>query len=71
MNSCGLNFYVAVGVGRGQYNTHPYTSGEALGLDMTGDFAAAWLPAIFVPITGIVFPAVFIVLMGRVITAAE
>jgi len=48
-----------------------YSSGEAFGLDMTGDFAAAWLPAIFVPITGIVFPAVFIVLVGRVITAAE
>ena len=49
----------------------PYSSCEAFGLDMTGDFAAAWLPAIFVPITGIVFPAVFIVLVGRVITAAE
>ena len=48
-----------------------YSSGEAFGIDMTGDFAAAWLPAIFVPITGIVFPAVFIVLVGRVITAAE
>ena len=48
-----------------------YSTGEAFGLDMTGDFAAAWLPAIFVPITGIVFPAVFIVLVGRVITAAE
>tara|TARA_B100002052_G_scaffold283629_1_gene294738 strand:+ start:352 stop:510 length:159 start_codon:yes stop_codon:yes gene_type:complete len=48
-----------------------YSSGEAFGLDMTGEFAAAWLPAIFVPITGIVFPAVFIVLVGRVITAAE
>ena len=44
---------------------------EAFGLDMTGEFAAAWLPAIFVPMTGIVFPAVFIVLVGRVITAAE
>ena len=49
----------------------PYSSGEAFGPDMTGEFAAAWLPAIFVPITGIVFPAVFIVLVGRVITAAE
>ena len=55
----------------GRQNGPPYSSCEALGLDMTGDFAAAWLPAIFVPITGIVFPAVFIVLIGRVITAAE
>jgi photosystem I subunit 8 len=38
---------------------------------MTGDFAAAWLPMMFVPIIGIAFPAVFIVLVGRVITAAE
>ena len=48
-----------------------YSTQEAFGHDMTGDFAAAWLPAIFVPITGIVFPAVFIVLTGRVITASE
>ena len=54
----------------GLQNGPPYSSCEAFGLDMTGDFAAAWLPAIFVPITGIVF-AVFIVLVGRVITAAE
>ena len=55
----------------GLQNGPPYRSCEAFGLDMTGDFAAAWLPAIFVPITGIVLPAVFIVLVGRVITAAE
>ena len=56
---------------RSRQISDPYSTGEAFGLDMTGDFAAAWLPAIFVPITGIVFPAVFIVLVGRVITAAE
>ena len=55
----------------GRQNGLTYSNREAFGLDMTGDFAAAWLPAIFVPITGIVFPAVFIVLVGRVITAAE
>ena len=49
----------------------PTGAAKLFGLDMTGDFASAWLPAIFVPITGIVFPAVFIVLVGRVITAAE
>ena len=38
---------------------------------MTGEFAAAWLPAVFVPIVGIVFPAVFIVLVGSHITASE
>jgi photosystem I subunit 8 len=30
-----------------------------------------WLPAVFVPIVGIVFPAVFIVLVGSQITASE
>jgi len=35
---------------------------------MTGDYAAAWLPAMFVPITGILFAGIFIVLVGRVIT---
>jgi photosystem I subunit 8 len=60
-----------IGLGRSLQISDLYSTGEAFGLDMTGDFAAAWLPAIFVPITGIVFPAVFIVLVGRVITAAE
>ena len=60
-----------IGLRRSRQISDLYSTGEAFGLDMTGDFAAAWLPAIFVPITGIVFPAVFIVLVGRVITAAE
>ena len=60
-----------IGLRRSLQISDLYSTGEAFGLDMTGDFAAAWLPAIFVPITGIVFPAVFIVLVGRVITAAE
>ena len=66
-----MNFYVADKGLRKPFERRSYSSGEAFGLDMTGDFAAAWLPAIFVPITGIVFPAVFIVLTGRVITAAD
>ena len=45
--------------------------GTTLGLIMTGDFAAAWLPVLFVPMIGIVFPAVFIILVGRAITAAD
>ena len=35
--------------------------------EMTGDYAAAWLPAKFVPIKGILFAGIFIVLVGRVI----
>ncbi len=38
---------------------------------MTSEFAAAWLPAVFVPLIGLVAPAVFIVLVGRHITATE
>ncbi len=37
---------------------------------MTSDFAASFLPQIFVPLIGIMGPAVFIVLIGRYITAS-
>ena len=49
----------------------PYSTGGPFGTAMTGEFAAAWMPAVFVPIVGIVFPAVFIVLVGNFITASE
>ena len=48
-----------------------YSTGGPFGTAMTGEFAAAWMPAVFVPIIGIVFPAVFIVLVGSHITASE
>ena len=38
---------------------------------MTSDFAATWLPAVFVPLIGLMAPAVFIVLVGRHITATD
>lgn len=38
---------------------------------MTSDFAANWLPHVFIPLIGIMAPAVFIVLIGRYITASE
>ena len=38
---------------------------------MSSEFAATWLPAVFVPLIGLVTPAVFIVLVGRYITAAD
>ncbi|WP_320663768.1 photosystem I reaction center subunit VIII [Prochlorococcus sp. MIT 1223] len=37
---------------------------------MTSDFAVNFLPQIFVPLIGIMAPAVFIVLIGRYITAS-
>jgi photosystem I subunit 8 len=38
---------------------------------MTSDFAATWLPAVFVPLIVLVTPAIFIVLVGRHITATD
>ncbi len=38
---------------------------------MSTDMVASWLPPIFVPLIGILVPAVFIVLIGRYITATE
>lgn len=49
----------------------PYTVEESLGTVMTGEFVAAWLPAVFVPIVGLVLPAAFIVFVGSQISATE
>ena len=38
---------------------------------MSSDMVASWLPSLFVPLIGILVPAVFIVLIGRYITATE
>jgi photosystem I subunit 8 len=38
---------------------------------MTGDFAAAWLPSVFVPIVGILGPAVAMALLFNVIEARD
>jgi photosystem I subunit 8 len=68
----GLNFYFArkPWMGNAQHGDSKILR-TTLGLIMTGDFAAAWLPVLFVPMIGIVFPAVFIILVGRVITASD
>ena len=44
---------------------------ELLADAMSTEFAATWLPAVFVPLIGLVTPAVFIVLVGRHITATD
>nr|CAB11178.1 photosystem I subunit VIII [Prochlorococcus marinus] len=44
---------------------------ELLVFPMSSEFAATWLPAVFVPLIGLVTPAVFIVLIGRYITATD
>jgi photosystem I subunit 8 len=38
---------------------------------MTGDFAAAWMPSVFVPLVGILGAAVAMALLFNVIEATE
>lgn len=38
---------------------------------MTGDFAAAWMPSVLVPLVGIIGPAVAMALLFNVIEATE
>ena len=38
---------------------------------MTGDFVAAWMPAVFVPSVGILAPAVAMALLFNVIEARD
>jgi len=44
---------------------------DLLAFAMTSEFAANWLPSVFVPLIGLALPAVFIVLVGRHITATD
>ena len=38
---------------------------------MTGDFVAAWMPSVFVPLVGILAPAVAMALLFNVIEALD
>jgi photosystem I subunit 8 len=38
---------------------------------MTGEFAAAWMPSVFVPLTGILGPAIAMALLFNVIEAKD
>ena len=42
-----------------------------LALAMTGEFAAAWMPAVLVPLVGILGPAVAMALLFNVIEARD
>ena len=73
------------GVGMGQLNFYVVTSragklGQRRSLQyrrfllahaMTGDFAAAWLPSVLVPLVGILGPAVAMALLFNVIEARD
>jgi photosystem I subunit 8 len=41
------------------------------GLVMTGSFAAAWMPSVFIPLVGILGPAVAMALLFNVIEARD
>ena len=78
-----MNFYVdpapAAGGGRGDpYSPSTGSSVRTLltGVvnrfqPMTGDFAAAWLPSVLVPLVGIGLPAVAMALLFNVIEARD
>ncbi len=68
----GLNFYVAPRrperlAGRGSLQYRRLLLARA----MTGDFVAAWMPSVFVPLVGILGPAVAMALLFNVIEARD
>ncbi len=67
-----LNFYVAPSnaLGEGKKASLQYRR-LFLACAMTGEFAAAWLPSVFVPLVGILGPAVAMALLFNVIEARD
>jgi photosystem I subunit 8 len=66
----GLNFYVAPREpGRWPWEGSLQYRRLLLACAMTGEFAAAWLPSVFVPLVGILAPAVAMALLFNVIEA--
>ena len=67
-----LNFYVApCGLGGSLPGALRTVPAVVLALAMTGEFAAAWLPSVFVPLVGIMCPAVAMALLFNVIEARD
>ena len=68
----GLNFYVAPGWPLGlSWGSSVQYRRLLLARAMTGEFAAAWLPSVFVPLVGILGPAVAMALLFNVIEARD
>jgi len=68
----GLNFYVAPGKPLGlPWGSSLQYRRLLLARAMTGEFAAAWLPSVFVPLVGILGPAVAMALLFNVIEARD
>ena len=67
----GLNFYVAAW-GRAKPKRRCSLQYRRLTMPvMIGDFAAAWMPSVFVPLVGILGPAVAMALLFNVIEARD
>ncbi len=48
-----------------------YSNETPFGVAMTGEFVAAWMPSVFVPLVGIMGPAVAMALLFNVIEATD
>jgi photosystem I subunit VIII len=67
-----LNFYVAAWTAERQLQTGSLQyRWLLLARAMTGDFVAAWMPSVFVPLVGILGPAVAMALLFNVIEARD
>jgi|GEM_PF-217270 photosystem I subunit 8 len=67
-----LNFYVTPSLCPGASRKGLLTVPAVVtGLAMTGSFAAAWMPSVFVPLVGILAPAVAMALLFNVIEARD
>ena len=67
-----MNFYVAVSLAQRQLRTGSLQYWRLLlARAMTGDFVAAWMPSVFVPLVGILGPAVAMALLFNVIEARD
>jgi photosystem I subunit 8 len=68
----GLNFYVAPNRPESQaWRRSLQYRRLLLARAMTGEFAAAWMPSVFVPLVGILGPAVAMALLFNVIEARD
>lgn len=67
-----MNFYVAPrGAKNPLWDCYLQYRRLLLARAMTGDFAAAWMPSVFVPLVGILGPAVAMALLFNVIEARD
>jgi photosystem I subunit 8 len=72
MGARRLNFYVTPAGRQGGYGKRFLQYRRLLvARAMTGEFAASWMPSVFVPLVGILGPAVAMALLFNVIEARD